>query len=114
MRARPGKAGRGVTDDPTSGPAEAAALPRYTLGAGVAVWLAVRRVRPNWISLASVGFAGLAGVGLLLGREGPALVRVAALVGAAACIQLRLPCNLFDGMVAAPVFFHVTRHYFTP
>jgi hypothetical protein len=35
-------------------------------------------------------------------------------VGAAACIQLRLPGNLFAGMVAAPVFFHVTRYYFTP
>jgi phosphatidylglycerophosphate synthase len=66
----------------------------------MAAWLAHRRVRPNWISLASVGFAALAGLGLLLSRGGTTPGRVAALVGAAACIQLRLLCNLLDGMVA--------------
>lgn len=66
----------------------------------MAAWLAHRHVRPNWISLASVAFAALAGLGLLLGREGTTPGRVVALVGAAACVQLRLLCNLFDGMVA--------------
>ena len=65
-----------------------------------AAWLARRRVPPNWISLASVGFAALAGLGLLLAREGTASRRGAALIGAAGCMQLRLLCNLFDGMVA--------------
>ena len=65
-----------------------------------ASWLARRGVAPNWISLASVGFAALAGLGLLVSREGPRSSRIALLVGAAACIQLRLLCNLFDGMVA--------------
>jgi phosphatidylglycerophosphate synthase len=53
------------------------------------------RVSPNAISLASIGFA-------LIGSY--ALVRwpdhAAALVGIAICVQLRLLCNMLDGMVA--------------
>jgi phosphatidylglycerophosphate synthase len=62
--------------------------------------LARRRVRPNAISLASVGFAALAAGSLALtaGAEGP--WRPALLLLAAAGIQLRLLCNLLDGMVA--------------
>ncbi len=57
-------------------------------------------VAPNTISLSGLGFAVLAGgllaaAGQLAGGE-----RVAALLGSAALIQLRLLCNLFDGMVA--------------
>jgi phosphatidylglycerophosphate synthase len=63
-------------------------------------WLAHRRVRPNTISLASVVFAALAGGCLAAsGMDGP-LPRSALLVLAAAMIQLRLVCNLLDGMVA--------------
>jgi phosphatidylglycerophosphate synthase len=56
--------------------------------------LARSAVTPNQISVLSVVFAG-AGAGLLLGSHSPA--RLAA---AAFCIQLRLLCNLLDGMVA--------------
>lgn len=65
-----------------------------------AAWLARLGVRPNVISVASVFFAGLAGLGFFgSGRlEGP--WNGWALVGAAAGMQLRLLCNLFDGMVA--------------
>lgn len=55
--------------------------------------LARSSITPNQISLLSIVFAA-AGGGLLW------LASPAALVGAAACIQLRLVCNLLDGMVA--------------
>ena len=69
--------------------------------AAIARQLAGRGVRPNTISLLSVLFAAAGGVclaalGLL---ESPA-ARTACLVGAILGIQLRLLCNLFDGMVA--------------
>jgi phosphatidylglycerophosphate synthase len=51
-------------------------------------------VSPNAISVFSVIFAAL-GAYLLV-----CFPTVAGLVGAAACVQLRLLCNLFDGMVA--------------
>jgi phosphatidylglycerophosphate synthase len=63
-----------------------------------AIWLAnalVRaRISPNAISVASVVFASL-GAYLLV-----CIPTAAGLVGAATCVQLRLLCNLFDGMVA--------------
>ncbi len=52
-------------------------------------------VTANQISVASVGFAGLGAALLLLGKAWPW-----ALLGAALCVQLRLLCNLIDGMVA--------------
>lgn len=57
-------------------------------------------VRPNQISLASVLFGALA-CGLLV-RSNSMQGKSAAwcFVAAAGCIQLRLLCNLFDGMVA--------------
>jgi phosphatidylglycerophosphate synthase len=51
-------------------------------------------VSPNAISVASIAFAA-AGAALLVSPWKPW-----ALVGAAACVQLRLLCNLMDGMVA--------------
>jgi phosphatidylglycerophosphate synthase len=63
-------------------------------------WLARRQVRPNTISLASVVFAALAGGCLAAsGLDGP-VPRPVLLAIAAATIQLRLVCNLLDGMVA--------------
>ncbi len=56
--------------------------------------LAATAITPNQISLASIGFALIGGL-LMLRPDWPA-----ALVVAAACIQLRLLCNLIDGMVA--------------
>src|SRR6185369_16756108 len=60
-----------------------------------AQWLARFRVRPNAISLMSMLFALGAGMCLLLGSG-----RVEYFLAAAAFIQLRLLCNLLDGMVA--------------
>jgi phosphatidylglycerophosphate synthase len=52
------------------------------------------RVSPNAISVISIVFA-LIGSALLLVADS-----IAGLVGAALCVQLRLLCNLLDGMVA--------------
>jgi len=66
----------------------------------LAAWLARRGVRPNAISVGSLIAAVVAGACLLLaGRAEPAW-RVALLILAAGLIQLRLLCNLLDGMVA--------------
>ena len=62
--------------------------------------LARAQVKPNHISAMSVVFAALAaGLAGLSGWAG-ALDRSIMLLLAAGCIQARLLCNLFDGMVA--------------
>lgn len=75
---------------------------RQARWAGVtAQWLARRGVKPNTISLASMGFAFVSGAALIAFpycHEN--LGRAALLITAAAGIQLRLLCNLLDGMVA--------------
>jgi phosphatidylglycerophosphate synthase len=58
------------------------------------------RIRPNLISLFSIVFALLACAGFLLSRNALGVQRLIWLVAAAAGIQLRLLCNLLDGMVA--------------
>lgn len=63
--------------------------------------LAARGVRPNAISVAGVGFALASATAFIFSAAGLTTSgRVAMLVAAAACIQLRLVCNLLDGMVA--------------
>ena len=66
----------------------------------IARWLARVGLRPNQISILSVAFAALAGGSLALTNTGPTIWKVTLFIVAAACIQLRLLCNLFDGMVA--------------
>ncbi|MEZ6069699.1 MAG: CDP-alcohol phosphatidyltransferase family protein [Pirellulales bacterium] len=63
-------------------------------------WLSGRRVTPNQISLASVVFAALAAACLLATPHVDDAVAVVLPILAAAFIQCRLLCNLFDGMVA--------------
>ncbi|UIP26765.1 CDP-alcohol phosphatidyltransferase family protein [Photobacterium sp. TLY01] len=63
----------------------------------IAVWLSQKNITPNQISLMSIIFAIL-GLLALLWYKSAAFS--ALLLVAAACIQLRLLCNLFDGMVA--------------
>ena len=64
-------------------------------------WLAATSVTPNQISMASMGAAGVAGACFwLAGQVEGVGVRAALLIAAAAFCQLRLLCNLFDGMVA--------------
>lgn len=64
------------------------------LAAGLARWLTRLGFTPNQISVASVVFAGLAAECLVMDAT-PLL-----LCAAAIAIQLRLLCNLMDGMVA--------------
>ncbi|HEV2607872.1 MAG TPA: CDP-alcohol phosphatidyltransferase family protein, partial [Xanthomonadaceae bacterium] len=56
--------------------------------------LARSAVTPNQISVASVVFAGIGAASLAWWPTAPALVLCAV------CVQLRLVCNLLDGMVA--------------
>lgn len=67
---------------------------------GAAAWLARAGVSPDAVSAGSVLF-GLVGGGLFVASGGlDDGARIGALVGAALSIQLRLLCNLMDGMVA--------------
>ena len=66
----------------------------------VAAWLAAKGVTPNAISQAAVVFAALGGAGFWASGAAEGWVRaLCLLLGAAGC-QMRLLCNLFDGMVA--------------
>lgn len=62
--------------------------------------LVARRIAPNQISFASLGFAGLGAVAMLAALPAPPGARAALFVLAAAAVQLRLLCNLLDGLVA--------------
>jgi phosphatidylglycerophosphate synthase len=73
----------------------AAAWPR-----ALAARLAAANVSPDTISAASVAFAALGGALLMLSGLLEPVGRAAALIVAALCIQLRLVCNLLDGLVA--------------
>jgi phosphatidylglycerophosphate synthase len=57
-------------------------------------------VAPNAISLASLVFAILAAIALWQSGPATGALRILLLLAAAALIQLRLLCNLLDGMVA--------------
>jgi phosphatidylglycerophosphate synthase len=91
---------------PTNPPASSAAPRRAlaTRNAGwarkLARWLAASGVRPNAVSVASVGFALASGSAFYLSALAAHEGRAALLLVAAACIQLRLLCNLLDGMLA--------------
>ncbi len=62
--------------------------------------LAKTSVTPNQISIASMGFAGLAALGFYFGSGLDGWGRIGLLLIAALCCQLRLICNLLDGLVA--------------
>ena len=64
-----------------------------------AALLAAGRVSPNAISVAGVGFALMGGAVLLAIARG-LLPGWLGLLAATACIQLRLLCNMLDGLVA--------------
>lgn len=66
----------------------------------LARWLVERRVSPNAISIASLGFAAGGALAVLMTPALAGGARSTLLVIAAVCVQLRLLCNLLDGMVA--------------
>lgn len=57
-------------------------------------------ITPNQISMASMAMAGVAGAAFWLAGGREATPRVALLLAGVLFCQLRLLCNLFDGMVA--------------
>ena len=57
-------------------------------------------ISPNAISLSGLGFAIVAGVALAATGYVDGALRVTLFIAAAVCIQLRLLCNMLDGMVA--------------
>lgn len=74
---------------------------RNTQWAGaIARWLAARAITPNQISQASMLAAALAGGAFVLAGQNTGGLRIACLLLAILFCQLRLLCNLFDGMVA--------------
>jgi phosphatidylglycerophosphate synthase len=62
--------------------------------------LAAVGVTPNAVSLASVGFALVAGAALAASAYTGGVARVVVLSVGAGCVQLRLLCNMIDGMIA--------------
>lgn len=62
--------------------------------------LAASRITPNQISIAGMGFAAMAGLGFWGAGATEGLARAFLLLLAAAGCQLRLLCNLFDGLLA--------------
>ena len=66
----------------------------------VARWLANRNITPNQISMMSVFFSLIGGVTLFLATIIPSISFYIASGVYILCVQLRLLCNLFDGMVA--------------
>ncbi|MCV9998489.1 CDP-alcohol phosphatidyltransferase family protein [Pararhizobium sp. YC-54] len=74
---------------------------RNTRWAGaIARWLAARTITPNQISQASMVAAALAGGTFVLAGQSTGSLRIVCLLLAILFCQLRLLCNLFDGMVA--------------
>lgn len=67
---------------------------------GITRWLAGTGITPNQISAASVGFALLSGACFACVADTEGALRIACLIGGGLMVQMRLLCNLFDGMVA--------------
>ncbi|WP_187970300.1 CDP-alcohol phosphatidyltransferase family protein [Aquibium microcysteis] len=66
----------------------------------ITAWLATTPVTPNQISMASMVAAALAGAGFWAAGSAEGWLRSGLFVAAALFCQLRLLCNLFDGLVA--------------
>jgi phosphatidylglycerophosphate synthase len=67
----------------------------------VARWLTAHNIQPNTISVAGIAFSVAAAIAFVSGgRSDSTAIQVACLLLAAIGIQVRLLCNLFDGMVA--------------
>lgn len=67
---------------------------------GMARVLTRAGIAPNAISIASLVFATAAGICIGWTRDAEGFTRPALFLAAAACIQLRLLCNMLDGLVA--------------
>jgi phosphatidylglycerophosphate synthase len=90
----------GFQQAPASSPRRPLKTRQRAWAQAMARWLTRTGVSPNFISLASVVFACAAGACLWFTAQAEGWTRVWLFLGAAAGIQLRLLCNLLDGMVA--------------
>lgn len=63
-------------------------------------WLAKTAITPNQISIASMFAAGICGVAFCFAAQTDGNLRIFLLICGAIFCQIRLLCNLFDGMVA--------------
>jgi phosphatidylglycerophosphate synthase len=86
---------------------ERSAIPRRAVATrnaawarALAAWLARAYVRPNSVSLASIAFAAAGATAFTVVPDFDGSSRAFTLVLAAAAIQLRLLCNLLDGLIA--------------
>lgn len=68
--------------------------------ATLAMWLLKAGVKPNQISIGSIFFAALAGVAFFYANHFTTVTAGWLYLAGAAGIQLRLLCNMLDGMVA--------------
>jgi phosphatidylglycerophosphate synthase len=91
---------RTATPDVTAAPRRVLATRHAGWARAMARALAARGVRPNSVSGAGVGFATMAGVAFVMSASAEDAARAALVIVAAAAIQLRLLCNLLDGMLA--------------
>jgi phosphatidylglycerophosphate synthase len=73
---------------------------RTSWATSLASLLATSGVTPNSVSIAGMAFAGTAAIELWLSGRTGAAARAGFLLLAAASVQLRLLCNLLDGMLA--------------
>jgi phosphatidylglycerophosphate synthase len=83
-----------------SSPRRVLATRNKTWARGLARRMALAGIRPNAVSVASVVLALGAAAAFYSAPGSAARTRVLLLIAAAACIQLRLLCNMLDGMLA--------------
>jgi len=83
-----------------TGPRRQLATRRSGWAVALARWLARRSLRPNTVSIAGIAFAAASGLAFAVVPDLDRGARAAVLFAAAVGIQLRLLCNLLDGMLA--------------
>lgn len=86
--------------EPTAAPRRVLATRNARWAVALAGWIGRVGVRPNAVSVAGLVFAIGAALAFARVPEVARGGRAALLLAAAACIQLRLCCNLLDGMLA--------------
>ncbi len=89
-----------MTTTPETAPRRQLATRRAGWAIALARWLARVGVRPNAVSVAGIVFAAVAALAFMSSAGVAPRSQAALLLIAAACIQLRLLCNLLDGMLA--------------
>lgn len=83
-----------------TGPRRQLATRRSGWAAALTRWLARRGLRPNTVSIVGIVFAAASGLAFAIVTDLDRDARAAVLLAAAVGIQLRLLCNLLDGMLA--------------